>query len=152
MGFEIGKSYYDEMTINNISKLDFNKIILPIDFKVLDKNGGIKNRLNSEIESSDKILDLGNLTTQQFVEKIRSSKYIFWNGPLGYVEDERFSVATKTILNFIKNDKKRKYVLGGGETLDCINCFEPTIFKQKNVFVSTGGGAMLWYLNKKIKH
>jgi 3-phosphoglycerate kinase len=46
-------------------------------------------------------------------------------------------------LNFIKNDKKRKYVLGGGETLDCIAQFEPSIFKQKNVFVSTGGGAML---------
>jgi 3-phosphoglycerate kinase len=35
--------------------------------------------------------------------------------------------------------------------LDCIAQFEPSIFKQKNVFVSTGGGAMLWYLSKKLK-
>jgi len=62
---------------------------------------------------------------------------------LGYIEDERFAFGTKSILNFIKNDKKRKYVLGGGETLDTISQFEPSIFKQKNVFVSTGGGAML---------
>lgn len=55
------------------------------------------------------------------------------------------------LLEFIKNDKTRKYVLGGGETLDAIAQFAPSIFKQTNVFVSTGGGAMLWYLSKKVK-
>jgi 3-phosphoglycerate kinase len=59
------------------------------------------------------------------------------------MHDDRFSNGTRSILKFIKNDKKRKYVLGGGETLESINLFEPSIFKQKNVFVSTGGGAML---------
>jgi len=52
-------------------------------------------------------------------------------------------MATKALLDFIKNDKKRKYVLGGGETLDSIDNFASEILKQKNVFVSTGGGAML---------
>jgi len=42
--------------------------------------------------------------------------------------------------------------LGGGETLDSIAQMAPSIFKQKNVFVSTGGGAMLWYLSKKLKN
>ncbi len=152
MGFEIGKSYYDDISISNFSKLNFNKLLLPIDFKILDNAGSVKFKMNSEIEATDKILDIGNFTIQQFVEKIRLAKYVFWNGPLGYIEDERFAFGTKSILNFIKNDKKRKYVLGGGETLDTISQFEPSIFKQKNVFVSTGGGAMLWYLSKKIKN
>jgi 3-phosphoglycerate kinase len=56
------------------------------------------------------------------------------------------------LLEFIKNDRNRKYVLGGGETLDAIAQFAPSIFKQKNVFVSTGGGAMLWYLSKKVNN
>jgi phosphoglycerate kinase len=76
MGFEIGRSYYDEITITNFSKLDFNKIILPIDFKIIDINGGVKYKLNSEIATTDKILDLGSLTIQQFVEKMKLCKYV----------------------------------------------------------------------------
>ncbi len=151
MGFEIGKSYYDEGAMTNASKLIFDNIMLPMDFKVLDSKGNVKTRMSSDVEVGDKILDVGPLTIQQFIGKIKDNKYVFWNGPLGYIEDERFSTATKVILEFIKNDKQRKYILGGGETLDCITKYEPSIFKQSNVFVSTGGGAMLWYLSKKIK-
>lgn len=77
MGFEIGKSYFDEINIPNFSKLDFGKIILPIDFKVLESAGNIKYKLSSEIGVGDKILDLGNLTVQQFMNKIKLCKYVF---------------------------------------------------------------------------
>ena len=152
MGFEIGKSYYDEGVMTNAAKLNFANVILPMDFKVLENKGAVKNKLSSDIDVGDKILDIGNLTTRQFIDKIKLNKYVFWNGPLGYIEDERFSTSTRAVLEFIKNDKQRKYVIGGGETLDCISKYQPSIFKQANVFVSTGGGAMLWYLSKKIKN
>ncbi len=151
-GFEVGRSYFDEMAIPNFTKLDFNKIILPLDFKVLEATGSTKYKMNSEIGTMDKILDLGNLTVQQYINYIKQAKFVLWNGPLGYIEDERFAEATKLLLEFIKNDRNRKYVLGGGETLDAIAQFAPSIFKQKNVFVSTGGGAMLWYLSKKVNN
>jgi len=77
MGFEIGKSYYDDINIPSFVKLDLNKIILPIDFKVLESSGNIKYKLNSEIGTNDKILDLGNLTIQQFIGKIKICKYVF---------------------------------------------------------------------------
>ncbi len=150
MGFEIGQSLFEDIPIKNINKLDFNSVIMPLDVKVLNKNNWTKNTLASEVNFDEKILDIGEFTTNTFLAKIKESKYIFWNGPLGYIEDERFALATKSLLNFIKKDKKRHYIIGGGETLDCIKKFAPSIFKQKNVFVSTGGGALLEFLSKKL--
>lgn len=75
-GFEVGRSYFDEMPIPNFNKLDFNKIILPIDFKVLDSNGSTKYKMNSDISTTDRILDLGNLTIQQFINYVKKSKFI----------------------------------------------------------------------------
>ena len=48
-GFEVGRSYFDEMAIPNFTKLDFNKIILLLDFKVLEATGSTKYKMNSEI-------------------------------------------------------------------------------------------------------
>lgn len=150
MGFEIGQSYFEDVVIEKIKKINFEKVIMPLDVKILNKNNWTQNSLSSEINSDENILDIGDFTINNFLEKISNSKYIFWNGPLGYIEDERFSQGTKALINFIKNDSKRHYVIGGGETLDCIQKYGPSIFKQKNVFVSTGGGALLEYLSKKI--
>jgi len=77
MGFEIGKSYYDEGAMTNASKLIFDNIMLPMDFKVLDSKGNVKTRMSSDVEVGDKILDVGALTIQQFIEKIKDNKYVF---------------------------------------------------------------------------
>jgi len=77
MGFEIGKSYYDEDVMTNVSKLNFDNVMLPMDFKVLDSKGLVRNRMSSDVEVGDKILDIGNLTIQQFIEKIKLNKYVF---------------------------------------------------------------------------
>lgn len=150
MGFEVGQSFFEDIFIQNIHKLDFDSVIMPLDVKILNKNNWTKNTLSSNVNPDEKILDIGEFTVKTFLEKISKSKYVFWNGPLGYIEDERFVNSTKELLNFIKHDTKRHYIIGGGETLDCIQKFAPSIFKQKNVFVSTGGGALLEFLSKKL--
>jgi phosphoglycerate kinase len=75
-GFEVGRSYFDEMAIPNFSKLDFNKIILPIDFKVLEISGSTKYKMNSEVGTTDRVLDLGNLTVQQYINYIKRAKFV----------------------------------------------------------------------------
>lgn len=149
LGFNIGNSVYENIQIPNLNKMDFSKLILPTDFKVLVKKDKTQNKLLGDIETTDKILDIGNLTLTQFDTVVAQSHTIFWNGPLGYVEDDRFTISTRHLLNVLKNSKAR-IVIGGGETLDCITKYEPSLFKQKNIFVSTGGGAMLDFLSKNI--
>ena len=151
MGCEVGKSIYEDISNINFKKLDFSKVLLPVDVKVINQFGIVDSKMCADVDFKDMILDIGDLAIQEFISKIKECNYVFWNGPVGYMHDDRFANGTRSILNFIKNDTKRKYVLGGGETLESISLFAPSIFKQKNVFVSTGGGAMLWYLSKKIK-
>jgi 3-phosphoglycerate kinase len=64
------------MAIPNFSKLDFNKIILPIDFKVLEISGSTKYKMNSEVGTTDRVLDLGNLTVQQYINYIKRAKFV----------------------------------------------------------------------------
>ncbi len=86
------------------------------------------------------ILDI-DLTTSRFLRYlIRRSKQILWNGPLGYFEHPRFAAGTKQWVEDLEQERSR-VILGGGETLAAYYAFGGT--KRRNVFLSTGGGALL---------
>lgn len=141
LGFETGKSLVDKATLSQLKNFNFSKIILPFDFFVLDKSQKKQHRFVFEIKKTDNILDIGDYSMEYFGNLIKKSKTIFWNGPMGYIEAKKFQRGTKKLVNYL--DKSQAQILiGGGETLN----FTKPLEQKKNIFISTGGGALLEYL------
>ena len=130
-GEKVGNSVYEKEKIAFCKKLlKFSKIILPVDLMV--KNG--------------RILDIGVKTQKNYAEIIKKAKTIIWNGPMGYIEDKGLRKGSEAVLRAILKSKAFG-VIGGGETTSLL---QASSFKlQANVFVSTGGGAMLEFLAGK---
>ncbi len=127
----VGESLYEEEMIPTAKKfLKSKKIILPVDFMIFNR----------------KMLDIGLKTTEKYEKIIKSAGTIIWNGPVGYIEDARFAKGSKAIAHAIARSHAFS-VVGGGETTSILKAKS---YKLKtNVFVSTGGGAMLEYLAGK---
>jgi phosphoglycerate kinase len=86
--------------------------------------------------------DIGPQTINLFKEKIKLAKTIFWNGPLGKIEEKTFQDGSKEIAKAIIESGSLS-VVGGGETVEFINKIGLT---EKFSHVSTGGGAMLDFI------
>lgn len=136
-GLPIGNSIFEPHAVPLIKKfINSDKIKLPTDLK-------IKNR---------QIFDIGPQTVRKYSEIIKRSKTVIWNGPLGLFEKKEYAEGTRGIWKAILNNKKALIVVGGGETtasLKLITNYQSLITRNKNIFVSTGGGAMLTYLSGK---
>ena len=132
-GMDIKKSLVDDNYLKDAKRILKSKgnVYLPGDF-VWQKN---------------KILDIGKETIKEYSDIIKKSKVIVWNGPMGYLEDKKFAKGTKKILEAIFNNKKAQVVIGGGDTLTIIK--KQLTKDNKNIFISTGGGAMLDFLAGK---
>lgn len=87
--------------------------------------------------------DVGPKTSGLFRDKIMQAKTVFWNGPLGRIEEDEFSKGSEALAKAII-DSKAFSVIGGGETVEFINKLG---LVEKFNHVSTGGGAMLEFLS-----
>lgn len=105
--------------------------------------GKTSNKIIAPLDVLDSKKDIGEKTIKLFKEKIAEAKTILWNGPLGLIEDERFSKGTAEIARAIAQSNAFS-VVGGGETVEFIN--KLGLIKKFN-HVSTGGGAMLAFLS-----
>ena len=119
----IGGLIPKEIKEQNIKFKEPEKIILPVDWK-------------------ENNYHIGEKTTKIFKEKIKTAKTIFWNGPLGKFEEEKFAKATKEIARAIIGSNAFS-VVGGGETIEFLTRIG---LIKKFSFISTGGGAMLDYI------
>jgi phosphoglycerate kinase len=87
--------------------------------------------------------DIGPSTIEEFKKYINDSKIIFWAGPLGMVEDPKYTAGSLQIADLIS--KSGAYsVVGGGDTIAFLDKHELT---GRFSFVSVGGSAMLEYLS-----
>jgi phosphoglycerate kinase len=93
-------------------------------------------------------LDIGTKSIKQFKEVISRSSTILWNGPMGVFEMESFEKGTKAIAySVVEATKNGAYSLvGGGDSVAAINKYN---LGDEVSYVSTGGGAMLEYLEGK---
>lgn len=127
-------------------------VYLPSDSIVADR---FENTANRKTESSDNIsdgymgLDIGPAAIEKFNDVILSSKTILWNGPMGVFEMSNFRNGTQKIAQSIaKATENGSYSLvGGGDSVAAINQFD---MADKVSYVSTGGGALMEYLEGKI--
>ena len=123
-------------------------IYVPTDAVIAD---AFSNDANKKTVQSNEIpagwmgLDTGAQSSKDCAEIIKNSKLILWNGPMGVFEMENFQQGTRDVANAIvtATENGAFSLIGGGDSVAAINKFN---LADKVSYVSTGGGAMLEYL------
>ncbi len=157
-GKNVGKSLVEDdhidtaKSILEAAKSKGVRILLPVDSLNADE---FKNEAVTKITSTDDIpanmmgLDIGPKSIELFSNLIQKSKTILWNGPMGVFEMDNFAKGTIEIAKSIaKATSTGSYSLvGGGDSVAAVNKFN---LSDKISYVSTGGGAMLEYMEGKV--
>jgi len=93
-------------------------------------------------------VDIASQGKAKFREHILGCKTILWNGPVGVFEIDKFSTGSRAVAEAIADatDKGAYSLIGGGDSVACINKFG---LANRVSYVSTGGGALLEYMEGK---
>jgi len=156
-GGNIGNSICEEdktdLTLDLLKKAEKKnvKVYLPTDNKIADD---FSNDANMRFVATGAIpdgwegLDIGPETIKTFGEVILNSKTILWNGPMGVFEFENFATGTKSIAEYVAQAtaKGAFSLIGGGDSVAAVR--QMNLVDQVS-FASTGGGAMLEFLEGK---
>ncbi len=151
---EVGKSIYEYDEKENARRLMYEarqkntEIILPSDAVCgdpadIEHGGAVKS--NDQITREDNILDIGPETQAKWGSIINGAKTIIWNGPVGYFENPQYRRGTDFIYFTVAHTEDAISVVGGGDTLAAISKKE---YLENITHVSTGGGAMLEFIEK----
>ena len=157
-GGKIGSSLCEE------SKLDLAKsliekaktkgvnLLLPVDSltaDAFDNNANKEEADNMNIKDGYLGLDIGPKAIEEFKEVISKSKTILWNGPMGVFEMSNFANGTKEVAAAVvaATEKGAFSLIGGGDSAAAVNILG---YGDKVSYVSTGGGALLEYMEGKV--
>ncbi len=158
MGGNIGNSLVEEdkldlalTLIKKAKELGVN-LELPIDSVVADNFSNDANTaicMNNSIEEGWMGLDIGPQAAEVFSRVVKESKTILWNGPMGVFEMENFASGTKAVAEAIVEATKNGAfsLIGGGDSAAAVNQLG---FGKEVSYVSTGGGALLEYMEGKV--
>ncbi len=153
-GYDVGSSSVEE------DKLDYTgqilkkaaangvRIILPVDVVAaakLETGAPLQIESVKNIPSGYLIADIGPETSRLFVNEIKRSGMVFWNGPMGVFEIEAFTQGTRAVAGALA-ESKAITVVGGGSTAESV---VEMGLADKMTHVSTGGGASLEFLEGK---
>ena len=156
MGGQIGKSLCEDDRLE-IAKDLLQKakqkgvnLYIPTDAIIADNFSNDANRKESDITKIPDGwmgLDVGPETVKMNNEIIKSSKTILWNGPMGVFEMSNFEHGTKeAAYAIVEATKKGAFsLIGGGDSVAAINKYN---LADKVSYVSTGGGALLEYIEQ----
>jgi len=125
------------------------KLFLPVDSVVANDFSNpteIKTVKAGEIPDGFMGLDIGPETVALFKKELEGAKTVFWNGPMGVFEDERFAKGTIEVCETLANLEDATTIIGGG---DSASAAKNLGFAEKFSHISTGGGASLEYMEGK---
>ena len=90
-------------------------------------------------------VDIGAKGKEAFRNHILGCKTILWNGPVGVFEIDKFATGSRVVAEAIADatSKGAYSLIGGGDSVACINKFG---LADKVSYISTGGGALLEYI------
>ncbi len=126
-------------------------LVLPTDSVIAD---AFSPDANTDAANNDNIkdgwmgLDIGPAAVKQYKEVVASSKTILWNGPMGVFEMQKFEAGTKAVAEAVveATEKGAFSLIGGGDSAAAVAKFG---FEEQVSYVSTGGGALLEYMEGK---
>lgn len=154
-GYTIGTSLLEE------DKIDYAKdmmakakekgvnLLLPVDSVIADKFAEDAEPVVTEdanIKDGCMGLDIGPKTIENYVNIIKESKTVVWNGPMGVFEFANFAQGTLEVAKAMANLDDATTIIGGGDSAAAVNQLG---FGDKMTHVSTGGGASLEFLEGK---
>lgn len=156
-GYEIGKSLLEEDRIDMAKELMKKaesakaEFLLPEDTVVapeFDKDAPAETVESDKIPADKMGMDIGPKTREKFIEVIKNSKTVVWNGPMGVFEFDRFAEGTNAIAEALAQatENGAVTVIGGGDSASAI---KKAGLEDKVSHVSTGGGASLEFLEGK---
>lgn len=156
-GGNIGNSLFEEDFIDTakeimaLAKAKNVEILIPVDSIAADNfsnDANIQTCATNNIPEGYMGLDIGEKAIALYETCILNSKTILWNGPMGVFEMSNFQKGTEKIAYAvaIATTNGAFSLVGGGDSVAAINKFE---LSDKVSHVSTGGGAMLEYLEGK---
>jgi phosphoglycerate kinase len=128
------------------------KLHIPVDAVVADTFSNDANRKTVKadaIEDGWMGLDIGPESIKTLTQVVENSKTVLWNGPMGVFEMPNFAAGTKAIADaLVVATKKGAFTLvGGGDSVAAINQLN---LADQVSYVSTGGGALLEYMEGKV--
>lgn len=159
-GFSVGKSLLEEDQVETVRGFLAQaeqlgvEVLLPTDIVVAAGfTADAEHRVVpvAEIETSDlgpdvMGLDIGPASAAAFAAAIRTSKTVFWNGPMGVFEFANFAAGTKVVAQAL-TEIEGLSVVGGGDSAAAVRALG---FSEESFgHISTGGGASLEYLEGK---
>lgn len=142
-GYSVGDSLFEPDQVDTCKRLlsGSTPIHLPADIVGLDADLRFAT-FGIRLPKGAKGLDIGPGTAAAFSDLIMDARSVFWNGPMGMFEDERFAAGTRTIAHAIA-DTKAFTVVGGGDSAAALAQFG---LADQVGHLSTGGGASLEFL------
>ncbi len=159
-GFPVGKSLLESDQIETVrgymeaAKERGVELILPVDAVMAESFGPDAAHVVAPADALEETafgadglgLDIGPETAKLFADAIRSSKTVFWNGPMGVFEMPAFAEGTRVVAKAL-TDVEGLSVVGGGDSAAAVRQlgFADSDFGH----ISTGGGASLEFLEGK---
>ncbi len=150
-GHQVGASLLEAGRIDSCAKLlddAGTRIVLPTDIVALEPGGtlaegpggqGQVRIMGVDIPRGWRGLDIGPESAGTFADTVTGAGMVFWNGPMGAFEDERFAAGTRTVATAVAQCRGFT-IVGGG---DSVSALEHLGLSDQVGFVSTGGGASL---------
>ncbi|GHE47661.1 phosphoglycerate kinase [Sphingobacterium griseoflavum] len=157
-GGEIGKSLVeiDKLDLANelVQKAEEKgvNLVLPTDAQIADgfsNDAATYDGPNDAIPADKEGLDIGPESSAHFAEVIGASNTLLWNGPMGVFEFDTFAKGTKAVADAVVAATERGAfsLIGGGDSAAAVSKFGMT---EHVSYVSTGGGALLEYMEGKV--
>lgn len=130
--------------------LSIPKLVLPLDLVAAQKEHTHRTRIidldgDATLPWNWMYMDIGPRTRTLFSRVVKRARTIFWNGPLGYIEEKQFAKGSIEVAQAIAESKGRSLV-GGGDTEAFLRAYR---LGSRFDYVSTGGGAVLELLSGK---
>ncbi len=146
-GHEVGKSLYEPDLIGEAATLmrraeaRGGSIPIPSDVVCapeLADDVPVSTRATADVQSDDRILDIGPETAQSYAAILRDAGTIVWNGPVGVFEIDAFGNGTKVVAEAV-----------AASSADTLAAVEKYGIEDQISYISTGGGAFLEFIEGK---